>query len=158
MTSRRQVSLDSVDATSIAVALSGIETWLRGAPDNVIASLAEYAYGEPTGHALSWARELISDLRYYSAVMSFAVRAADPEEQPPFRATVKQDRTSSFSIIFSSENGLTGTSGPSASAPRLASGSLSCPTGSPAARTPMPCRRSATGSAPELSRCSSSGG
>lgn len=84
MTGRRQVSLDATDATSIAVALSGLQTWLRRAPDDVIASLAVSAYGEPTARALNWARELTSDLRYYSAVISFAVRAADPEEEPPF--------------------------------------------------------------------------
>ena len=81
---RHPVSLDAASATSTAVALSGIETWLRRAPDDVIASHAISAYGAPTPRALSWARELISDLRYYSAVMSFAVRTADPEEEPPF--------------------------------------------------------------------------
>lgn len=81
---RRQVSVDSVDATAIAVALDSIETWPRRAPDEVIASLAASVDGEPTTRALGWARELISDLRYYSAVMAIAARADDPGQERPF--------------------------------------------------------------------------
>lgn len=78
---RRRVSLDEADATSIAVALSGIETWLRRAPDDVVASLAASTYGKPSPRALQWARELISDLRYYSTVMALAVHAGnDPDD------------------------------------------------------------------------------
>jgi hypothetical protein len=79
---RRQVSLDAVDATCTAVALSSIEEWLRRAPEEVIASLAAFVYGQPTPRALCWARELTSDLRYYSAVLSCAIRAAgdDPAD------------------------------------------------------------------------------
>ena len=73
----RPVSLEAREATSIAVMLDTIENWLRRAPDDVIASLAASAYGEPTSRAFGWARELISDLRYYSAAMTFAIRAAD---------------------------------------------------------------------------------
>ncbi|HXW46285.1 MAG TPA: hypothetical protein VEL03_15970 [Streptosporangiaceae bacterium] len=79
---RRRVSLDEADATSIAVALSGIENWLRRAPDDVVASLAASAYGKPTPRALQWTRELISDLRYYSTVMALAVRDNDPGDDP----------------------------------------------------------------------------
>lgn len=82
MTGRRQVSLDLTDATCAAVALSSIEEWLRRAPEEVIASLAASVYGEPTPRALGWARELTSDLRYYSAVLSCAIRAGDPEGSP----------------------------------------------------------------------------
>lgn len=82
MTGRRQVSVDAVEATSVAVALSVIETWLRRAPEEVIVSLAASVYGEPTARARCWARELVSDLRYYSAVMAFAVRADDSEQNP----------------------------------------------------------------------------
>jgi hypothetical protein len=48
----------------------------------VIASLAAFVYGQPTPRALCWARELTSDLRYYSAVLSCAIRAAgdDPAD------------------------------------------------------------------------------
>ncbi len=87
MTGRRQVSLDAVDATCTASALASIETWLRRAPEEVIASLAGSVYGEPTPRALDWARELTSDLRYYSAVLSCAIRAAgnpDDAERNPF--------------------------------------------------------------------------
>jgi hypothetical protein len=73
---RRQVSIDAVDATCTATALASIEAWLRRAPEEVIASLAASVYGEPTPRALCWARELTSDLRYYSAVLSCAIRAA----------------------------------------------------------------------------------
>jgi hypothetical protein len=76
---RRQVSLDAVDATCTAVALASIEEWLRRAPEPVIASLAASVYGEPTPRALCRARELASDLRYYSAVLSCAIRASDDE-------------------------------------------------------------------------------
>lgn len=79
MSGRRQVSIDAVDATCTATALASIEAWLRRAPEPVIASLATSVYGEPTARALCWARELTSDLRYYSAVLSCAIRAAaDP--------------------------------------------------------------------------------
>jgi hypothetical protein len=82
VTGRRQVSMDAADATSAAVALASIEIWLRRAPEDVIASLAASVYGEPTARALGWARELVSDLRYYSAVLAWAVRADDPEGTP----------------------------------------------------------------------------
>jgi hypothetical protein len=77
---RRQISVDAADATSIAVVLGSIEIWLRRAPDEVIASLACSAYGTPTARALAWTRELVSDLRYYSAVLSCAVRADDTDD------------------------------------------------------------------------------
>ena len=77
MTGRRPVPVDSVDVTAIAVVLDHLELWLRRAPDPVIADLAASVYGEPTGRALSWARELCSDLRYYSGVLSCALRAGD---------------------------------------------------------------------------------
>jgi hypothetical protein len=77
--SGRPVVLPAVEATAIGVVLEIIETWLRGAPEEVIASLAASAYGQPTARALSWARDLISDLRYYSGVLASAVRADDPE-------------------------------------------------------------------------------
>jgi hypothetical protein len=76
---RRQVSPGAVDATCTAVALASIEQWLRRAPEPVIASLAAPAYREPAPRALSRARELASDLRYYSAVLSCAIRASDDE-------------------------------------------------------------------------------
>jgi hypothetical protein len=76
---RRQVQVDSVDATSVAVVLSHLEQWLRRAPDPVIADLARSVYGEPAERAVGWARELCCDLRYYSAVLSCAVRADDTE-------------------------------------------------------------------------------
>jgi hypothetical protein len=79
VTGRRQITVDATDATCIAVALDNIETWLRRAPEEIIASLAGSVYGEPTARALGWARELVSDLRYYSAVLSCAIRADDPE-------------------------------------------------------------------------------
>jgi hypothetical protein len=78
VTGRRQITLDAADATAIAVALGHLELWLRHAPDPVIAGLAGSVYGEPTRRALGWARDLCSDLRYYSAVLSSAVRADDP--------------------------------------------------------------------------------
>jgi hypothetical protein len=82
---RRQISLDATDAVCTAVALASVEEWLRRAPEEVIASLAASVYGEPTPRALEWARELTSDLRYYSAVLSCAIRAAgDPAEGSPF--------------------------------------------------------------------------
>lgn len=86
MSGRRQVSIDAVDATCTATALASIEAWLRRAPEEVIASLAASVYGEPTARALCWARELTSDLRYYSAVLSCAIRAADDpaDEGNPF--------------------------------------------------------------------------
>jgi len=87
VTGRRQVSLDIVDATCTASALGSIEAWLRRAPEEVIASLAASVYGEPTPRALCWARELTSDLRYYSAVLSCAIRAGDDAprtERNPF--------------------------------------------------------------------------
>lgn len=86
MTGRRQILLDAADATATAVALAHLELWLRRAPDPVIADLARSAYGEPTARALGWARELCSDLRYYSAVLSCAVRdgATDDPERIPF--------------------------------------------------------------------------
>jgi hypothetical protein len=71
----RQVSLDR-EVTSITVMLDTIENWLRRAPGDVIASLAASACGEPTPRAFGWARELISDLRYHSAAMTFATRSA----------------------------------------------------------------------------------
>ena len=77
MTGRRQVQVDAVDAAAIAVVLDHLETWLRRAPDPVIAGLARPVYGEPAGRALGWARELCSDLRYYSGVLSCALRAGD---------------------------------------------------------------------------------
>lgn len=77
MTGRRQVSIDQTDATSIAVALSHLELWLRRAPAEVTASLAVSVYGEPTQRALGWARELISDMRYYHTVLACAIRADD---------------------------------------------------------------------------------
>ena len=82
MTGRRRVSLDATDATCTAAALASIETWLRRAPQEVIASLAGSVYGEPTARALDWARELVSDLRYYSAVLSCAVRDSDNPDDP----------------------------------------------------------------------------
>jgi hypothetical protein len=86
VTGRRQVRVDSADATAIAVVLGHLELWLRRAPDPVIADLAASVYGEPTGRALSWARELCADLRYYSGVVSAALRAGDPDdpERNPF--------------------------------------------------------------------------
>jgi hypothetical protein len=78
VTGRGQVAVDAADATAIAAALGHLESWLRRAPDPVIADLAASVYGEPTGRALGWARELCSDLRYYSGVLSAAVRAGDP--------------------------------------------------------------------------------
>jgi hypothetical protein len=78
---RRQVAIDTVDATCTAVALASIEAWLRHAPEEVIASLAASACGQPTPRALSWARDLISDLRYYSGVLASAARAGDPESE-----------------------------------------------------------------------------
>ena len=85
MTGRRQVQVDAVDAAAIAVVLDHLETWLRRAPDPVITGLARSVYGEPAGRALGWARELCSDLRYYSAIVSAALRADDtddPERNP----------------------------------------------------------------------------
>ena len=86
VTGRRQVPVDAADATAIAVVLGHLESWLRRAPDPVIADLARSVYGEPTGRALGWARELCSDLRYYSAALSAALRAGDPDdpERTPF--------------------------------------------------------------------------
>jgi len=81
VTGRRQVSIDAVDAACTAVALASIEAWLRHAPEEVIASLAGSAYGEPTARALGWARDLATDLRYYSAVLASAVRAGDPDPE-----------------------------------------------------------------------------
>ena len=72
----RQVSLNAREANSITVMLDTIENWLRRAPDDVIASLAASAYGEPTPRAFGWARELISDLRYHSAAMALDIRGA----------------------------------------------------------------------------------
>jgi hypothetical protein len=85
VTGRRHVRVDAADATAIAAALAHLESWLRHAPDPVIADLAASVYGEPTTRALGWARELSSDLRYYSAALSCAVRASDtgdPERNP----------------------------------------------------------------------------
>ena len=86
VTGRRQVPVDAADATAIAVVLGHLESWLRRAPDPVIADLARSVYGEPAGRALGWARELCSDLRYYSAALSAALRAGDPDdpERTPF--------------------------------------------------------------------------
>lgn len=86
MTGRRQVPVDAADTTAIAVVLAHLESWLRRAPDPVIADLARSVYGEPTGRALGWARELCSDLRYYSAALSAALGADDTDdpERTPF--------------------------------------------------------------------------
>jgi hypothetical protein len=78
---RRQVSVDAADAACTAAALGHIAAWLHGAPQEVIASLACSAYGEPTARAMGWARDLARDLRYYSAVLSSAARA-DPDPDP----------------------------------------------------------------------------
>jgi len=85
VTGRRPIPVDAADATAIAAVLARLEGWLRRAPDPVIAGLAQSVYGEPTGRAMSWARELVSDLRYYSAVLSCALRdddTGDPERIP----------------------------------------------------------------------------
>jgi hypothetical protein len=81
VTGRRQVRVDAVDATAIAVVLGHLESWLRRAPAPVIADLAASVYGEPTGRATGWARELVSDLRHYSAVLSCALRADDTDPE-----------------------------------------------------------------------------
>lgn len=81
MTGHGQVAVDAADATAIAAALGHLESWLRRAPDPVIADLAASVYGEPTGRATGWARELVSDLRYYSGVLSAAVRAGDTDPE-----------------------------------------------------------------------------
>lgn len=81
MSGRRQVSVDAADAACAAAALNIIQAWLAGAPEHVIASLAA-ACGQPTARALSLARELACDLRYYSAVLSSAVRADDNPDDP----------------------------------------------------------------------------
>jgi hypothetical protein len=78
VTGRRQVPVDAADAAAIAAALGHLKSWLRRAPDPVLADLAAPVYGEPTGRALGWARELSPDLRYYSAVLSAELRAGDP--------------------------------------------------------------------------------
>ena len=75
--------------------------------------------------------------------------------------TTTSGRRSSRSVPISptrSRSGSTGTSGPNARLAGRASGSLNCPTGSPAAPIPAGCRRSATGLAQAPSRCSSSAG
>jgi len=81
MSCRRRVTLHAGDLDAAAAVIGVIETWLRGAPGPVIADLAASARGEPPDRALAWARELVCDLRWHSAYLSYAVHGTGQPQQ-----------------------------------------------------------------------------
>lgn len=78
MTGRPPVTIGRADAVCVPVMMDRIELWLRRAEPAVLDSLAVSFYGEVTPRARQWTRELISDLRYYSTALAFALREASP--------------------------------------------------------------------------------
>jgi hypothetical protein len=80
VTGRPAVTIDRADAVCVSVMIDRIELWLRHADPGVLASLAASFYGEPTPRALQWTRQLISDLRYFSAALTFALRAGEDDD------------------------------------------------------------------------------
>jgi hypothetical protein len=79
--SGRPVVLPAIEATAIGVVLEIIETWLRGAPEQVLADLALSAYGEHSDRAMTWVGLLLGDLRYHRGSLAGALRSHGGQEQ-----------------------------------------------------------------------------
>ena len=84
MTGRPAVTIGQADAVCVSVMMDRIELWLRRAEPGVLDSLAASFYGEITPRARQWTRELISDLRYYSTALTFALREASSGDDRDF--------------------------------------------------------------------------